>query len=180
MASSTTGNHAAVRDAVVRHLMADCPLDESSAREVERGVFNWALEHAERSSYAKSWRCPLFHAMYAHKAKSVLANVTPDAPDVGNARLLTRLHEGEFRPSEIAWMKHHDVFPERWKLVMDQKVEKDNYANNAKPVAMTNQFRCSRCKKRECVHHELQLRSCDEPATQFITCLNCNNRWKIG
>jgi DNA-directed RNA polymerase subunit M/transcription elongation factor TFIIS len=52
-------------------------------------------------------------------------------------------------------------------------MQRDEYIHNAKPAAMTNQFKCGRCKKNECSHHELQLRSCDEPATQFITCINC-------
>ena len=77
-------------------------------------------------------------------------------------------------------MKPQELFPERWREVVDLKVQKDEYATTVKPVAMTDQFRCKRCKKRECVYQELQLRSADEPATIIITCISCSNTWRVG
>ena len=47
-----------------------------------------------------------------------------------------------------------------------------------KPEAMTDNYKCSKCGSRKCSYYELQTRSADEPMTQFINCLNCNNRWK--
>lgn len=174
-------NSSSIRDAVLRHLEHDCGLDrDGEAREVERAVFNWALTAADRKGYARSWKCMMFASVYANKAKSVLCNLDAAAPGVHNAHLLQRMRDGDVKPEELPTMKPHQMFPERWQDIIDQKLRREQFATQSKPVAMTNQFRCSRCKKRECVHHELQLRSCDEPATQFITCLNCNNRWKIG
>ena len=47
-----------------------------------------------------------------------------------------------------------------------------------KEEAMTDQFKCGRCKSRKCTYYELQTRSADEGMTTFITCINCGNRWK--
>lgn len=47
------------------------------------------------------------------------------------------------------------------------------------PKASTNEFTCGRCKKKECTYYQLQTRSADEPMTTFVTCVNCNNRWKF-
>ena len=44
--------------------------------------------------------------------------------------------------------------------------------------AMTDQFKCGRCKQRKCTYYELQTRSADEPATIFVTCLDCGKNWK--
>ena len=33
-------------------------------------------------------------------------------------------------------------------------------------------------RKKKCTYYQLQTRSADEPMTTFITCLNCNNKWK--
>lgn len=177
---SIHGNHSEIRVAVVAHLQKDCSLDLETSQEVEKGIFNWALQWADLKSFAKSWKCAMFATTYVGKAKSVLANLDPRSPTLGNIRLVDRLKEGEFGPRDIPFMKPHHIFPERWKTVLDQKMQRDEYIHNAKPAAMTNQFKCGRCKKNECSHHELQLRSCDEPATQFITCLNCGNRWRMG
>jgi hypothetical protein len=30
-----------------------------------------------------------------------------------------------------------------------------------------------------CRYYQMQTRSADEPMTTFVSCLNCNNRWKF-
>ena len=42
----------------------------------------------------------------------------------------------------------------------------------------TDEYKCSKCKQRRCTYYTLQTRSCDEPETIIITCLNCNYGWK--
>ncbi|KAJ3439585.1 transcription elongation factor tfiis [Anaeramoeba flamelloides] len=43
----------------------------------------------------------------------------------------------------------------------------------------TNRFKCFRCKSYECSYAEYQSRSGDEPMTVLVTCLICNNAWKL-
>ncbi|KAK3273922.1 hypothetical protein CYMTET_9676 [Cymbomonas tetramitiformis] len=45
--------------------------------------------------------------------------------------------------------------------------------------ASTDQFKCGRCKQRKTTFYQLQTRSADEPMTTFVTCVNCDNRWKF-
>jgi len=44
--------------------------------------------------------------------------------------------------------------------------------------AMTDEYKCGRCKQRKCKYSQAQTRSADEPMTTFVTCLVCGNRWK--
>jgi len=37
---------------------------------------------------------------------------------------------------------------------------------------------CNKCKSKKVVFYSLQTRSCDEPMTNFYTCLNCSKKWK--
>ncbi|XP_061997284.1 transcription elongation factor TFIIS [Rosa rugosa] len=46
-------------------------------------------------------------------------------------------------------------------------------------VASTDQFKCGRCGKRKTTYYQMQTRSADEPMTTYVTCVNCNNRWKF-
>lgn len=39
---------------------------------------------------------------------------------------------------------------------------------------------CPRCASREIIYVEKQVRSADEPATIFFTCVACNKKWKHG
>jgi transcription elongation factor S-II len=45
--------------------------------------------------------------------------------------------------------------------------------------ATTDMFVCGKCKQRKCTYYQLQTRSADEPMTTYVTCTNCNNRWKF-
>jgi len=168
-----------VRTAVRRHLMEDAGLTEEEAADTEIGIFNWSLEMAEAKSIAKSWKQSGFVSIYEAKAKSVVSNL--DAKSfIGNENLVLRMRDREFLPHDLAFLPPQRVFPERWKRVLEAKAQKEDYVYNEKPTAMTNQYKCGSCKQRECVYRELQLRSCDEPVTLFITCLKCGNTWRVG
>lgn len=168
-----------LRAAVRASLEKRAGLSALEAQDMEIGAYNWSLQCAEQRNIARSWNNGTFASIYTQKANGILDNLDPLSP-VGNSRLLQRMREQEFLPHELPFMRPEHVFPERWKEVLDAKIQKDEYIHNQKPAAMTDQFKCGRCKKRECVYQELQLRSCDEPVSLFITCLNCGNRWRIG
>lgn len=55
---------------------------------------------------------------------------------------------------------------------------KDPVENNLDDVA-DGVFKCPKCHKRKVTYYQMQTRSADEPMTNFITCLYCNNRWKV-
>jgi DNA-directed RNA polymerase, subunit M/Transcription elongation factor TFIIS len=40
--------------------------------------------------------------------------------------------------------------------------------------------KCSKCGSKKTFQFSLQIRSCDEPATIFLTCAMCGHRWRIG
>ena len=48
-----------------------------------------------------------------------------------------------------------------------------------KKEASTDALKCGKCKQRKCTYYKLQTRSADEPMTTFVTCVNCDNRWKF-
>ena len=47
-------------------------------------------------------------------------------------------------------------------------------------MATTDMYKCGKCKQNKTVYYKLQTRSADEPETTFITCVNCNHKWKIN
>jgi DNA-directed RNA polymerase subunit M/transcription elongation factor TFIIS len=150
---------------------------DAMAIDLEKGIYNWAIDFSIQKGLVRNWANPRFYNMYVAKCMSVAANLQMDSY-IGNVRLISRLREREFMPRDLPFMRPENVFPEVWKSVLDVKLMRDQFFE--KPEAMTDQFRCGRCKKRECVYQELQLRSSDEPMSLFITCLNCGNRWRMG
>ena len=59
-----------------------------------------------------------------------------------------------------------------------EEIMADMHAPTA-PMQETTMYRCGRCRGRRCSYFELQIRSGDEPMTQFVTCLQCNNKWRM-
>lgn len=169
---------AQLREIVRAKLREHTSLDELVISDIEIGIFNWAITFANDHKIVKNYSNKQFISIYKDKARSVLANLNPSSY-IQNNRLVTRLEEKEFLPHELPFMKPESVFPELWRDYVDRKLKREEHVYEEKPVAMTNQFKCGKCKKRECVFQEIQLRSCDEPMTTFITCINCGHRWKM-
>ena len=156
---------------------ADIDLDQ--AMDIEVGVFNWAITAAQKKGFVQNWKNSAFRMLYESKARSVACNLERGGY-VNNTRLQSRIAEGEFDVMELANMQPAHMFPERWHAVVEAKVRRDEYITNAKPTAVTDQFRCGRCKRRECTYMELQTRSCDEPASLFVQCIACGHHWRMG
>lgn len=154
-------------------------LPHNTVLELERGIYNWTINFASEKSVIKNWENPIFRHIYFDKVRSVVANMDQYSY-VDNQRLYSRLcDEKEFAPRDIAFMSPDNMFPERWREIMDIKLKREQNLGEFQRTAKTDAFKCSRCKKRECDYYERQTRSADEPMTLFITCLNCNNSWKM-
>lgn len=154
-------------------------LDENIIKDIEKGIYNWSIDYATSKKITKNWNNPIFTALYHNRVRSIISNLDPTS-SVGNMRLLKRLQDKEFLPSQLGHMSHEDLYPENWKSIIDDKMRKDEHIYDEKPAAMTDLYKCGKCKKRECIYQELQLRACDESSSLFIYCVNCGNRWRIG
>ena len=170
-----------LRQKFIEQVLERTSLNDAHAKDLEVGVFNWCIDQCDKIKTPKNWKNPRFVIMYKDKARSIIVNIQPGSY-VNNSRLLERLKEKEFSPHDIPFMQPQNVFPEKWAAVLDAKMKRDMHVFEEKPKAMTNEFKCGKCRnsKRECVYQELQVRSADEPMTLFITCLNCGHKWKIG
>uniref|UniRef100_A0A3B0MUF1 Transcription elongation factor, putative n=1 Tax=Theileria annulata TaxID=5874 RepID=A0A3B0MUF1_THEAN len=67
--------------------------------------------------------------------------------------------------------------------ILEQSLEACQSDWEIKNIFLNNktkgQFKCNKCNSKITTYYQLQTRSSDEPMTTFVTCLNCNNRWKF-
>ena len=152
-------------------------LDEINSRDMEIGIYNWCINECGIRRIARNWKNPKFMKLYVEKARSVISNVDKESY-VQNTKLIDRIKEKEFCPHELAFMKPENVYPDIWSNTVDILLKKYEIAYENKLVAMTDMFKCGRCKKRECTFVEMQTRAADEPMTVFIRCINCGNSWR--
>ena len=97
---------------------------------------------------------------------------------IKNKELLKRLKNKEFKAHELAFMTHQELYPEKWKYLIDKKIKRDKSEGVVDLSAATDEFFCFKCKKRKCSYYQMQTRSADEPMTTFVTCLLCGNNWR--
>jgi DNA-directed RNA polymerase subunit M/transcription elongation factor TFIIS len=170
-----------VKDYVIKKVPE---LSDDIAGRIEKGIYNWAIIFSEEKHIIKSWSDKRFKNTYFNKSRNVLACLDKSSylnHDLDCHRdLINKIINGEFNPDKIPFMKPHELMPSKWNEYIEKKHKKDDNMCNTKQIAKTDQFKCSRCKKRECSYYELQVRSADESSTIFITCLNCSHRWRIG
>lgn len=152
---------------------------------IEKSIYNWTITYAEEKNIIKSWSDKRFLNCYINKCKSIISVLDPTSYLYKDTLInvndfKNRIEKGEVSLSNIAYLKPHELMPHKWVEYLDKKNKTDDNICNNRQIAKTDQFKCSKCKKRECSYYELQVRSADESSTIFITCLNCSHRWRIG
>ncbi|XP_022890223.1 transcription elongation factor TFIIS-like [Olea europaea var. sylvestris] len=111
------------------------------------------------------------------KYRSIMFNIKdPKNPDFRRKVLL-----GQFEPRAILELAPEEMASDA-RQIQNEKIKQKalfECERGAAPQASTDQFTCGRCKKKETTYYQMQTRSADEPMTTFVTCVNCNNRWKF-
>lgn len=138
---------------------------------LEKGIFNYAIKEGTSRKIIKKWDNPLFVQLYIDHLRSIFINLK-------NTELLEQLVTKELTPQSLAYMTHQEMNQTRWKDLIEQKIKRDATKYTTNIQASTDMFTCRKCKSKRCTYYELQTRSADEPATIFITCLDCGKNWK--
>ena len=145
--------------------------NEKNATNLEKGIYNYAIQEANFRKIVKKWENVAFTQLYMDRLRTIYVNLK-------NKELLDLVISGEVLPQNLAFMTHQEMNPSRWKEAIDMKMKRNESKYNTKMEASTDMFKCRKCKSNRCTYYELQTRSADEPATVFITCLDCGKHWK--
>ena len=128
---------------------------------IEKSIFNFCIKNCDKKYIEKSWDNPVFEYMY--KQKFILINIT-----LNDEHIIEKLNSKEILARNLSFMTPEELCPEKWKAIefVDDNVE-------------DGIFQCRKCKSRKTTYYSMQTRSADEPMTNFITCIECGNRWKM-
>ncbi len=167
-----------LRDTVVKHVQSKIGLDFMNSKDLEIGIFNWTITHAIKKQISQNWGDDRFVNAYKAKTISVVTNLDKNSY-LKNDKLLARFKNKEFLIHEIPFMEKMDICPDNWEALFERKKQREALMLTSQGTgASTDQFRCGKCKKKECSYAEAQTRSADEACTIFVLCLNCGHRWK--
>lgn len=132
--------------------------------EIEIAILNRCIADAQKWLIDIDWETPAFLEMYRSRAMTLY----------GTRKLVDAMSPEEFvNTTEV------DRHPERWMEKLRQVAERDKALYSRKTTASMQMY-CSACKKKtNCDYYQMQTRSADEPMTTFVTCLECDKRWKF-
>jgi len=152
--------------------------DTTKSTNIEKSIYNYAIKESRNRKVVRKWTNKYFVTLYVEKFRSIWMNLN-DTSYVNNVKFLERIKRGDIMAKDVGLMTHQEMYPEKWKDLLEQKMKRDKYKFEVDKRGATSEFKCRKCKQRECSYYQLQTRSADEPMTTFVTCLNCGNNWKF-
>ena len=152
--------------------------DEQLSRNIEKNIYNILINNAIENNINRKWSNKIFLNLYLSKIRSIYNNLNKDSY-VKNYYLIDKIKNGDIKPDDLSKLSVYEIHPENWREIIDEKIKRDKMKYEIKPESMTERYKCRKCGSRKCSYYELQTRSADEPMTQFFTCLDCKNRWKM-
>lgn len=115
------------------------------------------------------------------KYKAKFRTISFNLKDIGNPDLRRRVLSHEILPDDLLEMEAEDLASDARKAD-NEKIRQHalwDAERGASKKATTDQFQCGKCRQRQCTYYQMQTRSADEPMTTFVSCLNCEHRWKF-
>ncbi len=141
------------------------------AKNIEESIYVFSLDYAENNNTPF-----LLENIYLSKADEMFCLLT------GNnlQKVVKAIKDKKIDPKKIANMRQTEL-----NLLLSNKqyidvIKKRELNMMISEKKGSNAFECKKCKKRKCSIIEKQTRAADEPATQFITCLECGNVFTIN
>ena len=162
--------------ALIQHQFGDTFI-QNHAEDLCAVIEDCACAEAERRGIVRHHANPLFQTVYKAVVRRILGNIDPSSY-VQNEHLHKQLQSGDLSLDTLRSMSTLDMNPGLYKELYDRQLLREQAQLEGNKAMTSELFTCSRCKKNQCTYYQLQTRSADEPMTTFITCLNCNKRWK--
>lgn len=138
------------------------------ARNVERGILNFAKQECDKKNTSASWMQPMFVHAYFTRFRSLRVNLE-DQPAL---RLAVR--NETLSATKLMKMSYFD-FNKKWRGVMHLIQVRKSHVN--KKEATSDQYECKVCHSKEIRHETDQNRSADEGNSVWYDCLNCGYSW---
>ncbi len=139
------------------------------AEQIEKSIYLFSEDYADNNNTPF-----LLENIYISKADEIYCLLNNNLKNAINA-----FKNNKLDATRIAFLKPSDL-----NLTLSNSIYVDivkkrelNMMLNEKKGSIA--FECKKCKKRKCTITEKQVRSADEPATQFITCLECGHTFTI-
>lgn len=153
--------------------------DKDKSEKIEKSIYTFCVEQCKLKNIEHEFSNTYFVRMYVNKLMTIYNNLDKNSY-IKNVSFYDRVLNGEIDLSLIAFLTPQEMNKEHWKKYIDKQSASDEFLYSRTAGTKTQEYKCGRCKNRECTYYQLQVRCSDEPMTTFINCLNCGNSWSYN
>ena len=107
--------------------LKDMLKNDKLASNLEKGIFNYSLKHAEKINVVKKWDNSYFVKIYVNRLRTIRSNLKDE-------KLIESIINKKIKAHEVAFMTHQEMQPDNWsellelKKIRDEKVKRfDQY-----------------------------------------------------
>ena len=105
---------------------------------IEKSIYNYCINNATNKNITKNWENSLFKRLYINILRNIYANLNKKGY-VKNNYLLDAVLNGIINLENIATMTNIELFPDRWKHLIEEKARKDKLFCFAKRFPIISQ-----------------------------------------
>lgn len=135
--------------------------DDNFLKAIEQSISDFAIEYATVNETIF-----LVDEIYNTKLEEIISALCK------SPNLITTIEDAQ----NIALLKPEQLNPESYEKIQKKK-EFEEYKKN--DIKSSSAFKCSKCKKSKCTVTQKQTRAGDEPATTFVSCLECGHQYSF-
>ena len=165
---------------LVRTRFVEVGLSQDISKDLETALLHRSIRECTDLEVEITWSSPIFCNHYRGRCLHIYENLRGSQGYVKNPTdWKTRIQNGEISTIQFAELSPMDLHSGRWKEQVEKQIEKDKhlYENSGNASIYLYFYICY--KKSKCDYYQMQTRSADEPMTTFVTCLECDKRWKF-
>jgi transcription elongation factor S-II len=149
------------------------------SKNIENSIYNFTLDQSKIKGIEPNIDDKYFKRIYVNKIITLFNNLDKKSY-IKNSSFIDRLLNNDFDVENIAYLSPQEINKEHWKKYIDRQSANDEFLYSRTAGIRTTEFKCGRCKEKNCTYYQLQVRCSDEPMTTFVNCLNCGNKWSFN
>jgi transcription elongation factor S-II len=149
------------------------------SKSIENSIYNFTLDQSKIKGIEPNIDDKYFKRIYVNKIITLFNNLDKKSY-IKNSSFIDRLLNNDFDIENIAYLSPQEINKEHWKKYIDRQSANDEFLYSRTAGIRTTEFKCGRCKEKNCTYYQLQVRCSDEPMTTFVNCLNCGNKWSFN
>lgn len=147
--------------------------DKQRAIKMEMGIFNFTVNHLKRTevdmAWTSKWSSDLLH-LYVSKVDEILMMLR-------DPEKITQIKQTPLDRVIVKWVNFSTFIRQEEQFT----TEDQNIKDRLRKLEYRRGVKIHKCKcgANDTSVKEVQTRSADEPATLFITCNQCGNKWSM-